>query len=161
MTDTGYRQPLFLSGTPRRAAENGGQNPTETVELLPRVDVKARTVPFRAHIISCTDSHRNLSLTSSGRTSRLVLPPIHQLAAASTLSQQNPERPKQQKRRPTASGRQVGGEAAIQASLSVRVPPGPSQHRPGFFLRGISPVASTTVLLQIFALHGITVPQAA
>lgn len=46
MTDTDYRQPLFLSGTPRRAAENGGQNPTQK-HRLPRVDVeKARTVPF-------------------------------------------------------------------------------------------------------------------
>lgn len=47
MTNTDYRQPLFLSGTPRRGAENAGQNPTQK-QRLPRVDVeKARTVPLR------------------------------------------------------------------------------------------------------------------
>lgn len=69
MTDIDYRQPLFLSGTPRRAAENGGQNPTQK-HRLPRVDVeKARTVPFSMptvskHTHSCVDSRRNLSLTA-------------------------------------------------------------------------------------------------
>lgn len=75
MTNIDYRQPLFLSGTPRRGAENAGQNPTQK-QRLPRVDVeKARTVPLPVpmpmpmptgpkHTHSCVDWIGTLSLIS-------------------------------------------------------------------------------------------------